>query len=69
MEPMTLGSPGGSPAANSPYLPAFLMGDNQIPTTPRNTLSPNKGARNISFGMNQFPVLKYRLFIHYYYLI
>nr|XP_014097965.1 nucleoporin Nup35 [Bactrocera oleae] len=50
MEPMTLGSPGGSPAANSPYLPAFLMGDNQIPTTPRNTLSPNKGARNISFA-------------------
>ncbi|XP_067641780.1 nucleoporin Nup35 [Eurosta solidaginis] len=51
MEPMTLGSPGGSPAANpSPYLPAFLMGDSQIPTTPRNTLSPNKGTRNLSFA-------------------
>ncbi|XP_054729576.1 nucleoporin Nup35 [Anastrepha obliqua] len=51
MEPMTLGSPGGSPATNpSPYLPPFLMGDAQIPSTPRNTLSPNKGSRNISFA-------------------
>ncbi|XP_036318784.1 nucleoporin Nup35 [Rhagoletis pomonella] len=51
MEPMTLGSPSGSPATNpSPYLPAFLMGESQVPTTPRNTLSPNKGSRNISFA-------------------
>ncbi|XP_004535092.1 nucleoporin NUP53 [Ceratitis capitata] len=50
MEPMTLGSPGGSPATNSPYLPSFLMGENQIPASPRNTLSPNKGTRNISFA-------------------
>lgn len=41
---MTLGSPTGSPAAGtSPYLPSFLMGDSNPPTTPRNnTLSPTK---------------------------
>ncbi|XP_055843979.1 nucleoporin Nup35 [Episyrphus balteatus] len=51
MEPMTLGSPSGSPATGtSPYLPSFLMGEPNAPSTPRNnTLSPNKG-RNISFA-------------------
>lgn len=49
---MTLGSPSGSPATGgtSPYLPSFLMGESNAPSTPRNnTLSPNKG-RNISFA-------------------
>lgn len=53
MEPMTIGSPGGSPAPNtSHYLPSFLMGEPQIPPTPRsNTLSPNKsGGRSLSFA-------------------
>lgn len=53
---MALGSPGGSPATN-PYLPSFLLGEQQTPTTPRNnTLSPNKaGSRNISFGFATSP--------------
>lgn len=53
---MALGSPGGSPATN-PYLPSFLLGEQQTPTTPRNnTLSPNKaGARNLSFGFATSP--------------
>ncbi|XP_061389385.1 nucleoporin Nup35 [Musca vetustissima] len=56
MEPMALGSPSGSPATN-PYLPSFLLGEQQTPTTPRNnTLSPNKaGARNLSFGFATSP--------------
>lgn len=54
MEPMALGSPSGSPATN-PYLPSFLLGEQQTPTTPRNnTLSPNK-ARNLSFGFATSP--------------
>ncbi|XP_075156744.1 nucleoporin 35 [Haematobia irritans] len=56
MEPMALGSPSGSPATN-PYLPSFLLGEQQTPTTPRNnTLSPNKaGTRNLSFGFATSP--------------
>lgn len=56
MEPMALGSPGGSPASNQ-YLPSFLLGEQQTQTTPRNnTLSPNKaGARNVSFGFATSP--------------
>ncbi|KAI8122843.1 hypothetical protein FF38_01386 [Lucilia cuprina] len=56
MEPMALGSPSGSPATNQ-YLPSFLLGEQQTPTTPRNnTLSPNKaGARNVSFGFATSP--------------
>lgn len=56
MEPMALGSPGGSPASNQ-YLPSFLLGEQQTPTTPRNnTLSPNKaGTRNVSFGFATSP--------------
>lgn len=53
MEPMTLGSPNGppSPAANNPYLPAFLMGESVIIHTPRNnTLSPTKGRTTLAFG-------------------
>lgn len=49
MEPMTLGSPSGSPlpASTSGYLPSFLMGE---PTTPRaNTLSPTKGRSSLAF--------------------
>uniref|UniRef100_A0A1L8DY11 Nucleoporin NUP53 n=1 Tax=Nyssomyia neivai TaxID=330878 RepID=A0A1L8DY11_9DIPT len=53
MEPMTLGSPAGSPvglAPGSAFLPAFLIGEQNTPTTPRNTtLSPEKG-RSIAFG-------------------
>ncbi|KAL5277930.1 NUP35 family protein [Megaselia abdita] len=50
MEPMTLGSPGGSPACgNSSYLPSFLMGDNSL-TSPRSTLSPNKRG-NLNFSV------------------
>lgn len=49
MEPMTLGSPSGSPSVSSSgYLPSFLMGD--TPTTPRaNTLSPTKGRSSLAF--------------------
>ncbi|EDS33036.1 nucleoporin NUP53 [Culex quinquefasciatus] len=49
MEPMTLGSPSGSPSVSSSgYLPSFLMGDQQ--TTPRaNTLSPTKGRSSLAF--------------------
>lgn len=50
MEPMTLGSPSGSPlpSSGSGYLPSFLMGD--TPTTPRaNTLSPTKGRSSLAF--------------------
>ncbi|XP_013115623.1 nucleoporin Nup35 [Stomoxys calcitrans] len=56
MEPMALGSPSGSPATN-PYLPSFLLGEQQTPSTPRNnTLSPNKaGNRNLSFGFATSP--------------
>ncbi|XP_058810969.1 nucleoporin Nup35 [Topomyia yanbarensis] len=49
MEPMTLGSPSGSPLpSSSGYLPSFLMGE--TPTTPRaNTLSPTKGRASLAF--------------------
>ncbi|XP_055615375.1 nucleoporin Nup35 [Toxorhynchites rutilus septentrionalis] len=49
MEPMTLGSPSGSPLpSTSGYLPSFLMGD--TPATPRaNTLSPTKGRSSLAF--------------------
>ncbi|XP_037936770.1 nucleoporin Nup35 [Teleopsis dalmanni] len=49
MEPMNLGSPSGSPATSSPYLPSFLMGDPTVQGT-QNALSPNKGGRNVSFS-------------------
>ncbi|XP_055610787.1 nucleoporin Nup35 [Uranotaenia lowii] len=54
MEPMTLGSPSGSPLPSSgTYLPSFLMGE--TPTTPRtNTLSPTKGRGSLAF--TQSPV-------------
>lgn len=43
MEPMTLGSPTNSPS-QSPFLPAFLMGEPSTPQATRtNTLSPIKG--------------------------
>lgn len=52
MEPMTLGSPTHSPSGspNVGYLPPFLLGEINPPTTPRtNSLSPTKG-RNLAFG-------------------
>lgn len=50
MEPMTLGSPSSpSGAANSSYLPSYLMGEPNTIATPRtNTLSPTKG-RTLAF--------------------
>ncbi|XP_075970944.1 nucleoporin 35 [Anticarsia gemmatalis] len=57
MEPMTLGSPTHSPS-NSPnvgYLPPFLLGEINPPTTPRtNSLSPTKG-RSLAFGSPTSP--------------
>uniref|UniRef100_A0A1A9WCD1 Nucleoporin NUP53 n=1 Tax=Glossina brevipalpis TaxID=37001 RepID=A0A1A9WCD1_9MUSC len=55
MEPMNLGSP--TSPTSSPYLPSFLMGEQQTPTTPRNnSLSPNKAAgRRLSFGFTNSP--------------
>lgn len=57
MEPMTLGSPTHSPS-NSPnvgYLPPFLLGEINPPTTPRtNSLSPTKG-RSLAFGSPSSP--------------
>lgn len=52
MEPMTLGSPSGSPLpSTSGYLPSFLMGD--TPATPRaNTLSPTKGRSSLAFAQS-----------------
>lgn len=53
MEPMTLGSPTHSPSGspNVGYLPPFLLGEINPPTTPRtNSLSPTKG-RSLAFGM------------------
>ncbi|XP_058442826.1 nucleoporin Nup35 [Malaya genurostris] len=49
MEPMTLGSPSGSPLPSTGgYLPSFLMGE--TPTTPRtNTLSPTKSRASLAF--------------------
>ncbi|XP_046668686.1 nucleoporin NUP35 isoform X2 [Homalodisca vitripennis] len=50
MEPMTLGSPVGSPGAQnptSPYLPGFLMGD----PLPQPT-SPSKTPRQVHFAPN-----------------
>ncbi|GAB0099747.1 Nucleoporin NUP53 [Sergentomyia squamirostris] len=55
MEPMTLGSPAGSPATGGMsggggFLPAFLIGEQNTPATPRNTtLSPGK-SRSLAFG-------------------
>lgn len=52
MEPMTLGSPPHSPSGspNVGYLPPFLLGEINPPTTPRtNSLSPTKG-RSLAFG-------------------
>lgn len=52
MEPMTLGSPTHSPSGspNVGYLPPFLLGELNPPTTPRtNSLSPTK-SRNLAFG-------------------
>lgn len=54
---MTLGSPTHSPS-NSPnvgYLPPFLLGEINPPTTPRtNSLSPTKG-RSLAFGSPTSP--------------
>lgn len=54
MEPMTLGSPGGSPACanNSQYLPSFLMaGSDSSYASPRNnTMSPVGGRANLNFS-------------------
>lgn len=52
MEPMTLGSPTHSPSGspNVGYLPPFLLGEINAPSTPRtNSLSPTKG-RTLAFG-------------------
>ncbi|KAL4704004.1 hypothetical protein ACJJTC_018044 [Scirpophaga incertulas] len=57
MEPMTLGSPPHSPSGspNVGYLPPFLLGEINPPTTPRtNSLSPTKG-RNLAFGSPSSP--------------
>ncbi|KPJ14912.1 Nucleoporin NUP53 [Papilio machaon] len=57
MEPMTLGSPTHSPSGspNVGYLPPFLLGEINPPTTPRtNSLSPTKG-RNMAFGSPTSP--------------
>ncbi|CAG9784815.1 unnamed protein product [Diatraea saccharalis] len=57
MEPMTLGSPPHSPSGspNMSYLPPFLLGEINPPTTPRtNSLSPTKG-RNVGFGSPTSP--------------
>ncbi|XP_004924802.1 nucleoporin Nup35 [Bombyx mandarina] len=57
MEPMTLGSPTHSPSGspNVGYLPPFLLGEINPPTTPRtNSLSPTKG-RNLAFGSPTSP--------------
>ncbi|XP_077291284.1 nucleoporin 35 [Arctopsyche grandis] len=52
MEPMTLGSPTHSPpgSPNTSFLPPFLMGEFNQPSTPRTgSLSPTKG-RTLAFG-------------------
>ncbi|XP_045493022.1 nucleoporin Nup35 [Colias croceus] len=57
MEPMALGSPTHSPSGspNVGYLPPFLLGEINPPTTPRtNSLSPTK-ARNLAFGSPTSP--------------
>ncbi|VVC88514.1 nucleoporin Nup35 [Leptidea sinapis] len=57
MEPMTLGSPTQSPpgSPNVGYLPPFLLGEINPPTTPRtNSLSPTKG-RSLAFGSPTSP--------------
>ncbi|XP_068630395.1 nucleoporin Nup35 [Battus philenor] len=57
MEPMTLGSPTHSPSGspNVGYLPPFLLGEINPPTTPRtNSLSPTKG-RSLAFGSPTSP--------------
>lgn len=54
---MTLGSPTHSPSGspNVGYLPPFLLGEINPPTTPRtNSLSPTKG-RNLAFGSPTSP--------------
>lgn len=49
MEPMTLGSPGSPSQSAANFLPSFLMGESNVPITPRNnTLSPTKG-RTLAF--------------------
>ncbi|CAF4904557.1 unnamed protein product [Pieris macdunnoughi] len=57
MEPMALGSPTHSPSGspNVGYLPPFLLGEINPPTTPRtNSLSPTKG-RSLAFGSPTSP--------------
>lgn len=66
MEPMTLGSPTHSPSGspNVGYLPPFLLGEINPPTTPRtNSLSPTKG-RNLAFGKSLKDLHKMFLFLH-----
>ncbi|PSN54658.1 Nucleoporin NUP53 [Blattella germanica] len=57
MEPMTLGSPVGSPAipsspgVPSPYLPEFLMGESTPVSGVQNiATSPGKSSKHVSFG-------------------
>lgn len=62
MEPMTLGSPSGSPLpTSSNFVPSFLMGEpTTAPTTPRNnTLSPSKG-RSLAFTAQSIPTQQQR---------
>lgn len=53
MEPMALGSPpsspGQSPQSNPNFLPAFLMGDQQIQTSARQMQTPNKNQQSFGF--------------------
>lgn len=56
MEPMTLGSPTHSPpgSPNTSYLPPFLMGEFNQPSTPRTgSLSPTKRSP-FAFGMSNY---------------
>lgn len=66
MEPMTLGSPpSGSPSGSnsSGFLPSYLMGETNVPTTPRNnTLSPTKG-RPLAFGNYNRTYFKKKKFV------
>lgn len=67
MEPMTLGSPTHSPSSspNVGYLPPFLLGEVNAPSTPRtNSLSPTK-ARTLAFGTYYYFVMLIITFINF----